>query len=151
MDEPVLEVSPWLSTASGRREGPATAAETQRTPAPISPAVGAGAAPSAALIAELNGSLARLRQRFRDVTAVVEGLGGLRSLGGEEALIEMAMFAQSHEHTLEVAWAALADCEQLARKLGNPTPSLGPEAGPISSAPTSTERVPPTPTALEAA
>jgi CheY-like chemotaxis protein len=60
-------------------------------------------------------SLARLRARFRDVAAVVEGLGALRSLGGEEALIEMAMFAQSHEQTVELAWRALADCEQAAR------------------------------------
>jgi CheY-like chemotaxis protein len=151
MDEPVLEVSPWLSTASGRREGLATAAETQRTPAPISPAVGAGAAPGAALIAELNGSLARLRQRFHDVTAVVEGLGGLRSLGGEEALIEMAMFAQSHEHTLQVAWVALADCEQLARRLAGPSASIAPEARHTSSVPTPTERIPPTAAAIEAA
>jgi CheY-like chemotaxis protein len=60
-------------------------------------------------------SLARLRSRFRDVAAVVEGLGALRSLGGEEALIEMAMFAQSHEQTVELAWRALTDCEQAAR------------------------------------
>lgn len=65
--------------------------------------------------AELMASLARLRARFRDVAAVVEGLGALRSLGGEEALIEMAMFAQSHEQTVELAWRALADCEQAAR------------------------------------
>ena len=65
--------------------------------------------------AELMASLARLRARFRDVAAVVEGLGALRSLGGEEALIEMAMFAQSHEQTVELAWRALSDCEQAAR------------------------------------
>jgi CheY-like chemotaxis protein len=65
--------------------------------------------------AELMSSLLRLRQRFRDVAAVVEGLGALRSLGGEEALIELAMFAQSHEQTVEQAWKALSDCEQLAR------------------------------------
>jgi CheY-like chemotaxis protein len=124
---------------------------TQRAPVPLGQAASAGAGVSTALIAELNGSLSRLRQRFRDVTAVVEGLGGLRSLGGEEALIEMAMFAQSHEHTLDVAWAALAECEQLARRLANPAASMAPEAGPISSAPTPTERVPPTAAALEAA
>jgi CheY-like chemotaxis protein len=90
---------------------------------------------------ELVASLARLRQRFRDVTAVVEGLGGLRSLGGEEALIEMAMFAQSHEHTLELAWEALSDCEQLARQLQ--AGSLPPgESAPVSSAPSATERAP---------
>jgi CheY-like chemotaxis protein len=60
-------------------------------------------------------SLGRLRQMFRDVAAVVEGVGALRALGGEEALIEMAMFAQSHEQTIERAWKALADCEELAR------------------------------------
>lgn len=65
--------------------------------------------------AELMASLARLRARFRDVAAVVEGVGALRSLGGEEALIEMAMFAQSHEQTVELVWRALADCEQAAR------------------------------------
>lgn len=64
---------------------------------------------------ELMASLGRLKQRFRDVAAVVEGLGALRSLGGEEALIEMAMFAQSHEQTVEQVWKALADCERLAR------------------------------------
>jgi len=149
--EPVLDVSPWQPAASGRREGPSTARETQRPPASIGQAASGETSVSAALIAELNGSLARLRRRFRDVTAVVEGLGGLRSLGGEEALIEMAMFAQSHEHTLQVAWAALADCEQLARKLGNPAASLAPEAGAVSSVPTATERVPPTAAALQAA
>jgi CheY-like chemotaxis protein len=148
--DPVLEVSPWLPAASGRREGPATAREAKRSPAPGGQP-GDGTALNPALIVELNSSLSRLRQRFRDVTAVVEGLGGLRGLGGEEALIEMAMFAQSHEHTLEVAWSALSDCEQLARKLGNPAASLAPEGRPISTAPTSTERVPPTPAALEAA
>jgi CheY-like chemotaxis protein len=60
-------------------------------------------------------SLAGLRQRFRDVAAVVEGLGVLRSLGAEEALIEMALFAQNHEQTLERAWRALGDCERVAR------------------------------------
>ena len=64
---------------------------------------------------ELMASLGHLKQRFRDVAAVVEGLGALRSLGGEEALIEMAMFAQSHEQTIEHVWRALADCERLAR------------------------------------
>jgi CheY-like chemotaxis protein len=68
---------------------------------------------------ELQLSLARLRQAFRDVAAVVEGLGALRSLGGEEALIEMAMFAQSHEQSIERVWKSLADCEELARRLGN--------------------------------
>jgi CheY-like chemotaxis protein len=66
---------------------------------------------------ELLMSLGRLRQTFRDVAAVVEGVGALRSLGGEEALIEMAMFAQSHEQTIELAWKVLADCEELARRV----------------------------------
>lgn len=64
---------------------------------------------------ELIASLAHLKHRFREVAAVVEGLGALRSLGGEEALIEMAVFAQSHEQTVESVWKALADCERLAR------------------------------------
>lgn len=147
--DPVLEVSPWLPPTPGRREAPATTRETHRAPAPSGQSAD-GSGLNEALILELNGSLSRLRQRLHDVTAVVEGLGGLRSLGGEEALIEMAMFAQSHEHTLEVAWAALADCEQLARKLGNRAVSIAPEVGPISSAPTTTDRVPPTPAALAA-
>jgi CheY-like chemotaxis protein len=78
---------------------------------------------------ELLMSLGRLRQMFRDVAAVVEGVGALRALGGEEALIEMAMFAQSHEQTIERAWKALADCEELARRVCS-TP-LAPSAPPI--------------------
>jgi CheY-like chemotaxis protein len=67
--------------------------------------------------------LGRLRQAFRDVAAVVEGVGALRSLGGEEALIEMAMFAQSHEHTIERVWKTLAECEEVARRVCSaPTP-----------------------------
>ncbi len=57
----------------------------------------------------------RLRKRFRDVAAVVEGLAALRSLGAEEALIEIALFAQSHEQTVTGALSALNECEQLAR------------------------------------
>lgn len=76
---------------------------------------------------ELQLSLTRLRQAFRDVAAVVEGLGALRSLGGEEALIEMAMFAQSHEQSIERVWRSLADCEDLARHLASaPLPSAPP-------------------------
>jgi len=77
---------------------------------------------------ELLVSLSRLRQTFRDVAAVVEGVGALRALGGEEALIEMAMFAQSHEQTIERAWKALADCEELARRVCSnpPAPSVVP-------------------------
>lgn len=76
---------------------------------------------------ELQLSLGRLRQAFRDVAAVVEGLGALRSLGGEEALIEMAMFAQSHEQSIERVWKSLGDCEELARRLASvPAPSLVP-------------------------
>ena len=146
--EPVLEVSPWSPAPRARRE-PAPARETQRAPAESAP----GALdPSAlgSLILELNSSLGRLRQRFHEVTAVVEGLGGLRSLGGEDALIEMAMFAQSHEHTLESAWAALLDCEQLARRLAQPSGTLPPpEQGPISSAPLVTERIPAAAPAVE--
>jgi CheY-like chemotaxis protein len=73
---------------------------------------------------ELQLSLVRLRQAFRDVAAVLEGLGALRSLGGEEALIEMAMFAQSHEQSIERVWKSLSDCEELARRLASaPVPS----------------------------
>ncbi len=78
-------------------------------------------------------SLLRLRQRFRDVAAVVEGLGALRSLGGEEALIELAMFAQSHEQTLERAWKALSDCEQMARSVCSAPAVSSPPASDSSS------------------
>jgi CheY-like chemotaxis protein len=77
---------------------------------------------------ELQQSLGRLRQAFRDVAAVVEGLGALRSLGGEEALIEMAMFAHSHEQSIERVWKSLSDCEELARRL-----AIAPLPGPPSS------------------
>jgi CheY-like chemotaxis protein len=71
---------------------------------------------------ELLLGLGRLRQAFRDVAGVVEGVGALRSLGGEEALIEMAMFAQSHEQTVERVWKALAECEEVARRVCVPSP-----------------------------
>jgi len=135
--EPVLEVSPWSPAAQLRRDS-AAPRETQRAPAS-----GSGDASAlGSLVLELNSGLGRLRQRFHEVAAVVEGLGGLRSLGGEDALIEMAMFAQSHEHTLESAWAALLDCEQLARRLAQPAGSLPQaEQAAISSAPIVTERI----------
>lgn len=88
---------------------------------------------------ELQASLGRVRQAFRDVAAVVEGLGALRSLGGEEALIEMAMFAHSHEQTIERVWKALADCEEVAKRV--PSLSLAPGApasermGPLTTDP----------------
>lgn len=83
--------------------------------------------------AELLSHFARLRRAFRDVTAVLEGVGALRSLGGEEALIEMAIFAQSHEQTVERAWSALDACEQTARRLAS-TP-LPPSAPPTEAEP----------------
>lgn len=109
---------------------------------PLAPGSLRGAAPS-----ELQQSLSRLRQAFRDVAAVVEGLGALRSLGGEEALIEMAMFAQSHEQSIDRVWKSLADCEELARRLAAPAPSLPPsEPGGALS----TDPAPMPPGALEA-
>jgi CheY-like chemotaxis protein len=93
---------------------------------------------------ELLLGLGRLRQAFRDVAAVVEGVGALRSLGGEEALIEMAMFAQSHEQTVERVWRTLADCEEVARRVCTP---------PAPSVPASEDRsltTDPAPMALEA-
>lgn len=98
-----------------------------RPPGSLPPASSAfrPAAPS-----ELQQSLGRLRQSFRDVAAVFEGLGALRSLGGEEALIEMAIFAQSHEQSLERVWKSLADCEDLARRLAHAPPSLAPASEP---------------------
>jgi CheY-like chemotaxis protein len=94
------------------------------------------------LAAELASCLAGLRRRFRDVAAVVEGIGALRALRGEEALIEMALFAQSHEHTVELGWEALAACEQLARQIGMPAAAPAVGAGAASSVPIATERAP---------
>jgi CheY-like chemotaxis protein len=78
--------------------------------------------PKTAAQTELLLGLGRLRQAFRDVAAVVEGLGALRSLGGEEALIEMAMFAQSHEQTVDRVWKTLAECDEVARRVCAPPP-----------------------------
>jgi CheY-like chemotaxis protein len=113
----------------------------QRTDAHVIPP------PSRALSeSELAASFGRLRQRFREVAAVVEGLSALRSLGGEEALIEMAMFAQSHEHTLEQVWRAMTECEELARvssravapaSLSEPMSGIATEPAPASLAPAS--------------
>lgn len=140
----------WLPTPPApRRDVPTTAREPWRA-APSSPPVAAGPLPSSpppAWVADLTLHLARLRQRFRDVAVVIESVGALRSLRAEEALIEMALFAQSHEHTLELAWSALADCEQLARQLTGRSLSSPPESPAISFAPPSAERgqtLPPT-------
>lgn len=112
----------WLrSTEPHRVSLPPIASDTQKAPP-----------------TELQASLGRLRQAFRDVAAVVEGLGALRSLGGEEALIEMALFAQSHEQTIERVWTSLGDCEALARRLASaPAPSESGASAPASSAPLS--------------
>jgi CheY-like chemotaxis protein len=94
---------------------------------------------------ELAASFGRLRQRFREVAAVVEGLSALRSLGGEEALIEMAMFAQSHEHTLDQVWRAMAECEELARMTSSavaPASASGPMSG-IATEPAPASLAPP--------
>lgn len=65
---------------------------------------------------------------------MLEGVGALRSLGGEDALIEMAMFAQSHEPALERAWKALAECEDAARRVADaplgPSVALAPRPEP---------------------
>ena len=93
-----------------------------------------------------------MRQALRDVTGVVEAVGALRSLGGEDALIEMAMFAQSHEPTVERAWRALAECEDAARRalsapLGagvSPVASVAPGPGVLAeSSPPPSASVPP--------
>lgn len=62
-------------------------------------------------------ALRDLRRCCRDVAAILDGMGASRALRGEEALIEMAVLAQSHEHTLDEMWAALARCEQVAHLL----------------------------------
>jgi CheY-like chemotaxis protein len=104
--------------AVGRPPAPVGSGASAGRPSQTAPAPAAAyrtPEKNAAPTSDLLTSLARLRQRFRDVASLVEGLTGLRSLGGEEALIEMAMFAQSHEQTLERAWRALDECEQHAR------------------------------------
>jgi CheY-like chemotaxis protein len=102
---------------------------------------------------ELLVSLGRLRQAFREVAGIVEGLGALRSLGGEEALIEMAMFAQSNEQTIERVWRALADCEEVARQVVTPTPYpqvvTAPPPSPYPSEPTGPLTTDPAPMPLE--
>lgn len=125
---------------SGTRAGVSRRTELER-PAPVLP--DSSGAPAAQLGGELLSGLAQLRERFREVSAVVEGLGALRGLGGEEALIEMALFAQSHEHTVERAWQALADCETLARRIAGASaePSRAPR--PSSAAPLPTDPTPP--------
>jgi CheY-like chemotaxis protein len=65
------------------------------------------------------------------MASAVEGLGALRSLGGQEALIETAMFAQSQEQTIERVWRALDECEELARRW--PSQPLATSPPPISS------------------
>jgi len=104
--------------APGRPSPPATSHLTM--PPHVAAAVKTAAQP------ELLVSLGRLRQAFREVAGIVEGLGALRSLGGEEALIEMAMFAQSHEQTLERVWRALSDCEEVARQVVTAPPAPSP-------------------------
>jgi CheY-like chemotaxis protein len=126
---------------SGTRPGVSRRTELERS-APASSG-GASGAPAAQLGGELLAGLARLRERFREVSAVLEGLDALRGLGGEEALIEMALFTQSHEHTVEHAWQALSDCEQLARRIAGRSaePSIAPRSS--SAAPMPTDPIPP--------
>jgi CheY-like chemotaxis protein len=108
---------------------------------PVEEGEAAGPSGSAVqLAAELGAGLAGLRRRFRDVAAVVEGIGALRALRGEEALIEMALFAQSHEHTVDLAWEALTECEQLARRIVVSAAPLQTAGG--SSLPVATEPAP---------
>lgn len=128
-----------------QRLGGALKAEKARAAgAALAPATDGARSPPGShvqLAAELASGLTGLRRRFRDVAAVVEGIGALRALRGEEALIEMALFAQSHEHTVELAWEALAECEQLARQIG-----IAAAAAPVgdggSSLPVATEPAP---------
>jgi CheY-like chemotaxis protein len=122
-------ILPGVSPLSAPSREPAwlLASQSGKPQAAMTPVTGQ---PSAASN-ELLSSLARVRQAFRDVAAVVEGLGALRSLGGEEALIEMAMIAQGHDQTLERVWKAIGDCEQVARRLAAPAamPSASPSEG----------------------
>jgi CheY-like chemotaxis protein len=103
--------------------------------------IGAQVSPSSEVLAKLVG----LRQALRDVAAVVEAVGALRSLGGEDALIEMAMFAQSHEQTVERAWKALAECEEAARRAGSSplAASVSPEASLLAAEIASPTSLPP--------
>jgi CheY-like chemotaxis protein len=101
--------------------------------------------------------LGGLRRAFRDVAAVVEAVGALRSLGGEDALIEMAMFAQSHEPTIERAWKALAECEDAARRVceaplaPSVVPAADPELGSIAPPPSVPAAASATPSEVDAA
>src|SRR5688500_10651934 len=114
-DTPSAQDPPEPGREAAAREGTRAPRDAARPPSPEPPRFRGGQAtraypsvtPPAAADnakaspeAELLSNLAGLRQRFRDVAAVVEGLGVLRSLGAEEALIEMALFAQNHEQTL---------------------------------------------------
>lgn len=98
---------------------------------------------------EVLAKLAGLRHALRDVAAVVEAVGALRSLGGEDALIEMAMFAQSHEQTVERAWKALAECEDAARRAGSSplAASVSQEASRLTAELSSPASMPPGPSA----
>jgi CheY-like chemotaxis protein len=131
-------IAPAVSSGSvPQREPVRFHAPSARSSALPPPAVSAKPSPPT----ELQVSLSRVRQAFRDVAAVVEGLGALRSLGGEEALIEMAMFAHSHEQTIERVWKALAECEDAARRAQ--TVSLVPSAPASERVGPSSERVGP--------
>lgn len=137
-------VSPSLAPLRARSPQP------QLPPRPSHPSLPprASAAPAStafqsATPSELQLRLGRLRQAFRDVAAVVEGLGALRSLGGEEALIEMAMFAHSHEQSIERVWKSLADCEELARRLASAPAASSPPSEPGSALTTDPAPMPP--------
>lgn len=68
---------------------------------------------------KLLAALAELRRSYGQVAAVIESIATLRSLGGEAALIEMALFAQSHERTVDDVWHALGECEARALQVGS--------------------------------
>lgn len=63
-------------------------------------------------------SLRQVRERFGQVAGMVENLATLKTMGDENALIEMALIAQTQERLVETVWQAIVDCESQARQLG---------------------------------
>jgi CheY-like chemotaxis protein len=61
--------------------------------------------------------MSRLRARLSEITAIVESLCALKPSGGEEALIEAAIFAQRHAEVLREVSETIAVCEQSAGSL----------------------------------
>ncbi len=83
----------------------------------------------------LKAALSELRSGFQEIASVMERLSTLQGVGSEQALIEMAMLAQGGEGTLEAAWLALSECEQLARYFAERDAERGDTLRPGDAAP----------------